>query len=163
MRQIERLTQERINAVREALLFLASAQHLTKEKRGRKILFQANPQGFYYDELLRIAAKNTGLGKRIIKERLRLGKIKTAFLTNNFYSFAEHSENEVDLFVVGTVSLAELAKVCAEEGEKTGREINYSVMTSEEYGFRRKNKDPFLNKVLQKSRQILIGKEEDLF
>lgn len=163
MRQIERLVQERINSVREALLFLVSCGHITQERRGRKILFQANPQGLYYDELLRMVAKNTSLGKRIIKEKLRLGKVKVAFLTSNFYTFAEHNENEIDLFIVGTVSLAELAKICAEEGEKITREINYSVMTLEEYGFRQKNKDPFLSKILQKNRLILVGKEEYLF
>lgn len=163
MRQTERLVAERINSVREALLSLVEEGFIVQERRGRKLLFQANQQGLYYDELLRMVAKNSGLGKRIIKEKMRLGKIKTAFLTSNFYTFADHSESEIDLIVIGTVSLAELAKICAEEGEKLKREINYSVMTLEEYGFRQKNKDPFLNKILQKNRLILVGKEEYLF
>lgn len=163
MREIERLVKERINSVREALISLVSRGIVNQERRGRKILFQADQNSQYYDELLRIVAKNIGLGKRIIKEKMRLGKIKTAFLTSNFYTFADHNENEIDLFVVGAISLAELAKICAEEGEKLQREINYSVMTLEEYGFRRKNKDPFLSKILQKNRLILVGKEEYLF
>jgi len=163
MRQIERLVKERINSVREALLSLTADTFVNQERRGHKTFFQANKDGLYYDEVLRMVAKTTGLGKRIIKEKMRLGKIKTAFLTSNFYTFADHNENEVDLFVVGNVSLAELAKICAEEGERLKREINYSVMTPDEYNFRQKNKDPFLNKILQKNRLILIGKEEYLF
>ena len=163
MRQIERLVAERINSVREALLSLVKEGFLKQEKVGRKILFQINPDNLYYDEIIRMVGKQNGLGQRIIKEKQRLGKIKVAFLTSNFYLNSNHKEDEIDLFVVGTISMAELAKICAEEGKKLGWEINYSVMTLEELGFRQKNKDPFLNKILQKNRLILIGKEEYLF
>ena len=162
MRQIERLIKERINSVREALLSLVALGLITQERLGRKVLFQANSNGLFYDELLRLVGKTTGLGERIIKEKMRLGKIRAAFLTSNFYTHEEHNENEIDLFVVGSVSLVELAKICAQEGEKIKREINYSVMTLEEFGFRQKNKDPFLNKILQKNRLFLIGKENYL-
>lgn len=163
MRQIERLVDERINSVREALLYLVKNSFVEQEKRGRKTLFKANSQCLCYDEILRIVSKQTGLGERIIKEKQRLGKIRVAFLTSNYYTLIEHNNNEIDLFVVGTVSMAELAKICSEEGKKLGWEINYSVMTLEELGFRHKNKDPFLNKILQKNRLILIGKEDYLF
>ncbi|OGK66484.1 hypothetical protein A2313_03465 [Candidatus Roizmanbacteria bacterium RIFOXYB2_FULL_41_10] len=163
MRQIERLVGERINSVREALLFLVKDGFLNQEKIGRKILFQANANNLFYDELIRMVGKQDGLGQRIIKEKQRLGKIKAAFLTSNFYLATNRKQDEIDLFVVGTISMAELAKICAEEGKKLGWEINYSVMTLEELGFRQKNKDPFLNKILQKNRLFLIGKEEYLF
>lgn len=163
MRQTERLVNERINSVREALLSLAEGGLIKKENVGRKVLFWANSEGLYFDELLRIVCKLGGLGKRIIKEKQRFGKIKTAFLTSNFYYPQTRRADEIDLFVVGVVSMAELAKVCAEEGKKKGWEINYSVMAPEEFSFRQKNKDPFLNKVLQRNRLILLGKEENLF
>ncbi len=160
MRKIERLVGERINAVRSALVVLVREGVLTQERIGKKILFQANPKYIYYDELLRIVAKHTGLGGRIIKERLKLGKISFAFITENCYKRLPRAEDDIDLFIVGTVSLAEVAKIAREEGEVRGSEINYSVMTPEELRFRKKNKDPFLQNVLQKNRLVLIGKEE---
>lgn len=162
MREAERLVKERINSVRGALLSLVSQGVLNRERIGKKVFFRTNPDYIFYDELLRMVAKETGLGGRIIKERLRLGKIKVAFLTASYYQFWPRRDNELDLFIVGNVSLAEVAKLAKEEGEGLGIEINYSVMTPDELTFRRKNKDPFLVEILQKSRLMLIGKEDTL-
>lgn len=163
MRQIERLIKERINSVREALLSLNKSGFINQESVGRKLLFQANQNNLFYDEILRMVNKQTGLGQRIIQERLRLGKIKVAFLTGHFYQKQTRKEEEIDLFVVGTISVAELAKLTMEEGKRLNIEINYSAMTQEEFSFRLKNKDPFLSKILQKNRLLLLGKEEYLF
>jgi hypothetical protein len=160
MRNIERMINERINSVRSALLSLSKNGVCLSEKIGKKSFFQAAPGYVFYDELLRIVAKEKGLGARIIKEKLHLGKIKLAFLTAHYYKHHERTTEEIDLFLVGSVSMTEVAKLAKEEGDKLGVELNYSVMTSEEYEFRKKNKDPFLMKVLQQNRVVLCGKEE---
>lgn len=157
MRNIEKLTGERINAVRATLMSLASKNILNRERIGKKIFFRANPQGIFYEELLRLIAKTSGIGERILKERLHLGKIKTAFLTSDYYLRKERNGNEVDVVIIGTVSLSEVAKIAKEEGEKIGVELNYSVMTPEEFGERKKNKDPFLARLLQRNRIYIIG------
>jgi len=162
MRQIERLTGERINSVREALGGLSRGGFITQERVGRKLVFQAHSGGLFYDEVLRMVTKQVGLGARLIKEKMRLGKIKVAFLTTHFYQKQPRRSEEIDLFVIGTISIAELAKLTKEEGEKLGIEINYSVMTDEEFAFRIKNKDPFLSKILQRNKLLLIGKEDYL-
>lgn len=160
MRQTERLTHERINSVRSALLVLTKEGVCTKEVLGKKTFFQANPSYLFYDELLRVVAKSTGLGGRILKEKLKLGKIKTSFLSMSYYQQTQRKEEDIDLFIVGTVPVAEVAKIAKEEGLKRGIEINYSVMTPEEFSFRKKNKDPFLMAIVRKGRLVLIGNED---
>jgi hypothetical protein len=160
MRQIERLTKERINSVRSALIALAKEGVCSREVIGKKTFFQANQSYVFYDELLRIVAKNSGLGGRLVKEKLRLGKIKTAFLSLNYYRQLTRTAEDIDLFIVGSVPVAEIAKLAKEEGDKQGTEINYSVMTPEEFTFRKKNKDPFLLSILQKGRLVLLGNED---
>ncbi|MCR4330166.1 MAG: hypothetical protein NUV65_06515 [Candidatus Roizmanbacteria bacterium] len=162
MRHIERLTKERINAVREALVYLEKKKIVSMEPVGRKRFFQANTRGLFYDELLRMTAKKTGLGGRILTEKPRLGKVRFAFLTAFFYRQLQREENEIDLCVVGNVSLREVSHIAQEEGERRKIEINYSVMNYEEFTFRKKNKDPFLLSLLEKPRLMLIGSEEDL-
>lgn len=157
MRALERKTQERINAVREALISFVSEKIITEEVVGKKKFFQANPHYLYYDELLRIASKQHGLGARILKERMRLGKIKCAFITEHLYRFEDGTDTPIDLFIVGTVSLKEIERITKEEAEGMGREINYSVMEESEYMYRLKNKDPFIAGVLRKQRVMLIG------
>ncbi len=159
MRNIEKLTGERINAVRTTLISLVLKNILIKEHIGKKIFFRANPQGIFYEELLRLVAKTSGIGARILKERLHLGKIKTAFLTSDYYMRKEREGSEVDVVIIGTVSLAEVAKITKEEGEKEGVELNYSVMTPEELNERKKNKDSFLTRLLQRNRVYIIGSD----
>ena len=157
MRAIERQTGERINAVREALLSLTEEKVIVSDVVGKKRFFQANTTNPYYDELLRIVARSTGLGARILSEKARLGKIKAACLTATYYRHEEPIEGSVDLFLVGSVSLKEISRIAAEEGEERKREINYSVMDADEYAYRLKNKDPFLAQILQQQYLILIG------
>ncbi len=71
-------------------------------------------------------------------------------------------EGLVDLFLVGEINLSELAKVVKEEENQIGREINYTVMTKEEYDFRKKRRDPFLLSILSDIRIMLIGDELEL-
>jgi len=49
-----------------------------------------------------------------------------------------------------------------EEEKRLGREINYTVMTEEEFSFRKKKRDPFILSVLQGSRVMLYGDEESM-
>lgn len=160
MRLIQRLIDEHINSVRSALRGFCLVGVCVSESIGKKIFFQANKDYIFFDELVRISMKQTGLGERLIKEKIRLGKIKLAFLTAGYYKQLPKRENEVDLFIVGSVSLPEVEKITHEEGEKIGREINYSIMAYDEFVFRKKNKDPFLLTILQQNRLVLIGKEE---
>lgn len=71
-------------------------------------------------------------------------------------------QNQVDLLVVGTVVLPELAQIVRAEEAVRGREINYTVMTEEEYVFRKRRRDPFILDVIFGSRVMIIGDEEEL-
>jgi hypothetical protein len=49
-----------------------------------------------------------------------------------------------------------------EEEKKRGREINYSTMSEEEFVFRKKRNDPFLEGILRASKLMILGDEEEL-
>jgi hypothetical protein len=68
----------------------------------------------------------------------------------------------VDVLVVGEVVLPELAALIRAEEEKRGQEINYTVMTPEEFIFRKRRRDPFLLGILGGPRVMIIGEEEEL-
>jgi hypothetical protein len=71
-------------------------------------------------------------------------------------------EEDVDILVVGEVVLPELAAVIRMEESKRNMEINYTVMSKEEFDFRKKRRDPFLLGILAGSRTMIIGDEEEL-
>ena len=63
---------------------------------------------------------------------------------------------------VREVVLPELASIIRTEESKRGKEINYTVMSREEFDFRKKRRDPFLLGILSGSRVMIVGDEEDL-
>ena len=114
---------------------------------------------FYFD-LLKISAKTMGLGKDILDNRVKLGKIKFAMFSGKFIRRMKITPEDVDLIIVGTIVLPELAILVRNEETRLGTEINYTAMTEEEFKFRKTRNDPFLVNILYGSRVMIIGDEE---
>jgi len=162
VRELVRRTNDEINAVRRELSFLEKKGILTREPRANRVYYSlAKLNPFYYD-LLRIGSKNIGLGAEIIKNRVKLGKIKYAMFSGRFLRKIKNEPDEVDLIIVGNVVLPELALLVREEEKRLDTEINYTVMTEEEFDFRKKKRDPFVVAILSGSRVMLLGDEETM-
>ena len=58
--------------------------------------------------------------------------------SGKFVRRIEKKPTDVDLIIVGTIVLPELALLIRDEEKRLGREINYTVMTEEEFLFRKK-------------------------
>lgn len=162
VRDLVRRIDEEINAVRRELMHLEKHGLVSKETRGNRLYYSLRKDYSLYDDLLRLIAKTSGLGGNILKNRAKLGKIKFAMLSGRFAKGFSGEVDDVDLLVVGTVVLPELALLVRNEEARRETEINYTVMTSEEFEFRKKRNDPFIQKILSGSRLMLIGDEEDL-
>ena len=163
VRGIVRETKEEINAVRRELERLEGAGILRKEPRGNRLYYFLRPDYPLFGDLVAIVAKSTGLGKAIIDARAKLGKVNTVMFSGKFARGKDRkADDEVDILIVGEVTLPELAAIIRAEEAKKGREINYTVMSKEEFEFRKKRRDPFLLGILSGSRTMIIGDEEEL-
>jgi len=162
VRDLVRKTDEEINAVRRELQHLEEAGILKKEPRGNRLYYWVNTNYSLYHELLVIVTKETGLGEQIIKNRNRIGKIIFCVFSDKFARKQERREDEVDILVVGNIVMVELASLVKSEEEKRGKEINYTVMTDEEFSFRKKRRDPFLLGILGSAKIMLLGDEAEL-
>lgn len=162
VRELVRRTGDEINAVRRELFYLEKKGVLSKEPRANRVYyFLSKNYEFYYD-LLKIGSKTIGIGDGIIKNRVKLGRIKYAMFSGKFARRLPKGPEEVDLLVVGAIVLPELALLVREEEKRLDAEINYTVMTEEEFDFRKKKRDPFILSILYGSRVMLIGDEETL-
>lgn len=163
VREIVRQVDEEINAVLRELAHLEKAGMLSKEQRANRLFYHFRKEYPLYYELMNIIGKTTGLGYDIIKNKAKLGKIKFAVLSGRHLRNLPHQGgNAVDLLIVGSVVLPELASLVKNEEVKKNRELNYTVMTEEEFTFRKSRRDPFVFEILAQSRIMLIGDEEDL-
>lgn len=163
VRGIVREVKEEINAVRRELARLEKAGFLKKENRGNRVYYWPRRDYQYYGDLLSMVAKSKGLGGEIVENSKKIGRISFVMFSGGFARRKKRKrEDDVDILVVGDVVLPELAALIRKEESKRGHEINYTVMSREEFEFRKKRRDPFLLGILSGSRVMIIGDEEDL-
>lgn len=163
VREIVRQVGEEINAVRRELAHLEKGGMLAKEQRANRLFYRFRKEYPLYFELMELIGKTSGLGWDIVKNKARLGKMKFAMLSGRYLRGLPHKGgNDVDLLIVGSVVLPELAAFVKAEEVRRERELNYTVMTEEEFTFRKRRRDPFVLDILSGSRVMLIGDEEEL-
>ncbi len=162
VRDIVRRVDEEINAVRRELARLEKTGFLVSEWRANRRYYLVKKDYVFLTEFLSMVNKSIGVGGAIIKNKAKLGKITYAMLSGSFVKGKPYTQNEVDLFVVGTIVLPELSSIIKEEEARRNREINFTPMTDEEFNFRKARRDPFVLGVLSKPRVMLVGDEEEM-
>jgi hypothetical protein len=160
VRAIVRFVGAEINAVRRELDNLVSINLLQRRQSSNRIYYTVNTLHPYYSDLIGLLAKEDGLSYAIINKAKELGNVDFAILSKAFLRGRASSALDIDLFLVGDVHADVLEKIVKTEEDRLGREINYAVMTSDEFKARKRTNDPFIYRVLTQSRLLLIGDEE---
>ncbi len=161
VRAIVRAVKAEINAVRRELAKLEGMGLLRKRQSGNRIYYKADTAHIYFPELLALVAKEEGIGGMILKNAKDLGTIKFAVLSTAFLKGRKSTVLDVDLFIVGDLNLEVLKRVISMGERDVGLEINYSVMSEEDFTFRKRKNDHFISKVLTQSRTMIVGDEEE--
>lgn len=162
VRDIVRRVDEEINAVRRELLHMEKCSMVSKEPRANRLFYKFREDYPLYFDLLALVNKTKNLGGDILKNRNKIGKIKYAFLSGKFIRNKISAPNEVEMLIVGNVVLPQVAQFVRVEETKRSREVNYTVMSEDEFTFRKSRRDPFLLSILEKSRVMIIGDEEEM-
>lgn len=162
VRALVRKTGDEINAVRRELAYLEKKGILVKEPRANRLYYSLSKNYPFYYDLLNLSAKTLGLGREILKNRAKLGRIKYAMFSGLFARKMKKEHESVDLLIVGTIVLPELALLVRNEEVHIGSEINYTAMSEEEFEFRKKRHDPFISSILLLSRVMIIGDEDQM-
>lgn len=162
LRDIVRLIDEEVNAVKRELDIMVDGKVLTSERRLNKVFFTLNPHYRYYDEFLRIFIRTSVLADQIRENLPKLGKIKYIALSLKYAKRQDVRPDEIYLLVVGTIVVPEVAQIVAYTQQDFGREVNYSVMSEDEFTFRKRSNDPFIWKFLRTPKVMLHGQEEEM-
>lgn len=160
-RELERVLNESPYAIQRELHRLEGIGLLEAERQGNIKYYWVN-QGFpIYRELRGIILKTSGLGGTLREALSDLGTIEEAFIYGSVAAGDEDGSSDVDLMIVGEVDLLRLSEVVSRLEDSTGREINYTVYTSEELENKLREGDPFLENVQSGPRIVLIGSEDE--
>ncbi len=164
VREITRKIDEQINSVRRELANLLSVGLVSSDGANNRLYYEVNPKYEYYEQLRSIFTSIPAKSKdpvvkemreedKIIKKLKSAGSISFAFLTG---SFARETSTNVDIFIVGDVNKARLAKAVADLEKELGRELNYSALTPEEYDYRLGLNDRFVSSILEARKIVII-------
>jgi hypothetical protein len=163
VREIVRKVDEEINAVRRELAHMEKAGMVSKEQRANRLFYSFRKDYLLYDDLTKLINKTSGLGGDLLKNKAKLGKLKYIMISGRYArGLTKKSSTDVDLLLVGTVVLPELSAIVKAEEARRDTELNYTVMSEEEFLFRKSRRDPFVLSILTGSRLVIVGEEEDM-
>lgn len=163
VREISRLTRVPAGSLHRELRTLTEAGLLLREPLGNQVRYRANRACPIYPELAEIFRKTAGLAD-LLREALAplAGQIAAAFLFGSLALGSETTTSDVDVFVVGEVSFAEVVAALSPLRERLGREVNPVVMTPGDFAAHRVAGERFVERVMGEPKFFLMGTVDDL-
>jgi predicted nucleotidyltransferase len=136
---------------------------LRRWTEGNRAYFAAETDCPFLPELRGLLAKTVGLVD-VLREVLRpfSKSIKAAFVYGSMASGRERSQSDVDLLIVGSVSLAALSPALARAEARLGRPVNATLLPPKEFTQKIADKNHFLRSVLAKEKMFVAGTTHEL-
>jgi len=126
---------------------------LGSNKQERKY-YKVNPNFVLLEEIRALIVKAQILYERdFIKKLSQIGKIKLLVLTG---VFVNENRSKVDLLIVGRANKPKFLKLIKELEIELSREINFTLMDSAEFKYRRDITDVFLYDILEGKKIVVI-------
>ena len=160
LREIVRRSGLAIGTIQQEAAKLERLGLLLKREDGNRTYFSANKNHSIYQVIHALVLKTIGLNDILIQSLIS-ESIEFAFLFGSIASGKETAESDIDLFVIGEISLRELIKQLKEPGKKIGREINPHVMSVGEFINRKQKREHFVTTVLESPILMIKGTEDE--
>ena len=131
-----------------------------RTRKGKKF-FQTNTDFIFYPEIKNLVVKSNTMPECRSLSRIKgLGKVKLALTSGVFLNYAK---GRADLLIVGDeMSRAKLKHLLEDMEAEVGKEINYSIMGSEEFKYRTDMLDKFIMDFLEGPHEEIICKVSNL-
>jgi hypothetical protein len=166
VREITRLIDEQINSVRRELSNMLEVGVITSDSADNKLYYEVNQRYEYYvpfraifaDEPMTeaVAVNAAGAWHGIVGDLpgLRLA-VQAGVLVRG-------SDSSVDLLLVGDISTHKLKSVVKDIEKAEGRELNYSVLSYDDFYYRLSVHDKFITQILHSKHAVLADTDNVL-
>lgn len=161
VREIERRSGLADATVRQELKRLTRLGVVEPRRDGNRTYYHANTEHPLYPDIRNMVLKTSGLVD-VLRDALTHSGIHLAFVFGSIARSNGKAGSDVDLMVIGTISLRQLGKLLSGVAAKLGREVNPHVLSPEEFVKRRKSREHFMTTVLGEPRLFVIGSEDEL-
>jgi predicted transcriptional regulator len=163
IRELTRKIGVQINAIRRELANLQTIglikvyQFKKDEAQDKlKIYFRVETNFILYRELRALFLKAQLLMERkLLTEIERIGQISYLVLTGTFLGF---NDSPTDLLIVGRINRGKLANLIKKFEKDMDCTINYTIMSREEFNYRKDITDKFLYQILENKKIVVIDK-----
>ncbi len=162
LRDLARLSGLALGTIQREVANLREAELISERRDGNRLYFVANTQHPLFPELQRIAQKTTGIPAQLRTALSGLTGIQLAFVYGSLAQGSVKVASDVDLFIIGSVSLRTLAGYLREVADQVNREINPTVFSPTSYRDKLTAKDAYICNVTESPKLWIIGNENEL-
>lgn len=166
VREITRLIDEQINSVRRELSNMMNVGIITSETTDNKLYYEVNQRYEHYVPLRAIFADQhveavTQAGPAInwhdtVRQVPGLRLLLTAGV------LVKGSTSAVDILLVGETPAPKLKKLMKDIEKIEGRDLNYSVLSYDEFYYRLSVRDKFITEILNGKYSVLLDTDNML-
>lgn len=145
--------------VQRELENLYRARLVVRERKGKQLYYRPDPRAPIFEELKSIVLKTFGVADAL-REALaaHASKIDAAFIYGSVASEQDTAASDIDLLVVSDrVAPSDLSEDLASVESRLKRKVSLLVYGRKEFGERVRERHPFVTRVLERPRIMLIG------
>lgn len=161
LREIQRRSGLALGTVRQDIEKLVKMELVTRRKDGNRMYYAANEQHPLFPEIRGLVLKTSGL-VAVLRQALNVPSVRCVFVFGSIAQGAATVESDVDLMVIGEISLRKIAGLLSGTGNQLGREINPHVLSPVEFSKRWKAREHFVASVMTAPKIWVIGSEDEL-
>ena len=160
LREIQRFVGAGIGPVQRELQQLTQAGLVERQQRGNHVYFSANRDAPIFGELQGILRKTTGATEVLrvtLRPLLEAGKVDAAFVYGSVAEGKQTSKSDVDVFLLGDATMAEVVPSIRAAESRLGRDVNPSIYSRKELRAKLKAGSGFLRRVLAGPKVMIAG------
>lgn len=161
VREMARRARLNEATVRQELRRLERLGVVTCRKDGNRLAYRAAVGHPLHPELRGIVLKTSGLAD-VLREAIASPRVRVAFVFGSVAEGTEAPGSDIDLMVIGDVTLRQLAGMLSGVASRLGREINPHVLSPKEFALRRRARDHFLTTVRRGPKIFVVGDAHEL-
>ncbi len=169
VREITRLIDEQINSVRRELSNMLAVGIITSDNSNNKLYYEVNQRYEHYRPLKAIFSDQQGSADTALKadstasdwqQHIKeLSGVRVAVAAG---VLVRSSASKVDLLLVGSVAPARLKNVIKTIEKLEGRELNYSMLSYDEFYYRLSVRDKFITEILNNNHVVVVDTDNVL-
>ena len=162
-RQISRQVGISVGSVQRELETLSRFGLIARSNSGRQVYYKANRDHPVFAELHALIAKTVGIFQSLGSALAPLAnRVFLAFVYGSMARGDEKAGSDVDLMIVGDVTLDEVLMQLAPVERTIARPVNPTVYSTDEFKSRLRDGNHFLRSVLRGEKVVIVGGPDEL-